>query len=121
MPCKRCGNPETVEKHHIIFRSNGGGNSPDNIEDLCRACHDYQHTKESLIGHIIDFYEQLKRVNSEKGKDYIFQKIKLFNYRLEVLERENTVLYIRQRGYYPYWNDGTTHEYKTLFKKRCTK
>ena len=39
--------------HHIVFRSNGGTNSPDNLITLCKTCHDNLHfhknaEKESL-------------------------------------------------------------------------
>lgn len=31
--------------HHIQFRSNGGGDAPDNLITLCKACHDELHVK----------------------------------------------------------------------------
>ncbi len=40
-----CQNPECrrrslrLEAHHIVFRSEGGGDEPENLVTLCRACH----------------------------------------------------------------------------------
>lgn len=54
--CQKCFGKKKENKlhvHHIIFRSNGGTHSPDNLVTLCKACHDQLHThadpeKESL-------------------------------------------------------------------------
>ena len=35
--------------HHIIFRSNSGTNSPDNLITLCKDCHDKLHNNEIVI------------------------------------------------------------------------
>lgn len=37
--CIRCNTTETLERHHKVYRCNGGGNGDDNIEILCRDCH----------------------------------------------------------------------------------
>jgi len=42
MKCFNCQN-EATDKHHIIFRSQQGTDSPDNIVYLCRECHDLIH------------------------------------------------------------------------------
>jgi hypothetical protein len=36
--CIFCHNTAT-EKHHIIFRSQGGSDNPQNLADLCFNCH----------------------------------------------------------------------------------
>ena len=54
--CQKCsGKTKDVHLHvhHIVFRSNGGTNSPENLITLCETCHDALHAhpdaeKESL-------------------------------------------------------------------------
>lgn len=54
--CQKCDGKKKCEKlhvHHIVFRSNGGSDSPDNLVTLCESCHNDLHThkdaeKESL-------------------------------------------------------------------------
>lgn len=42
--CKKCKQDKCrLEVHHILFRSNGGTNSPDNLITLCSSCHDKLH------------------------------------------------------------------------------
>jgi hypothetical protein len=44
--CQKCSGKKKDAKlhvHHIIFRSNGGTNSPDNLITLCETCHDILH------------------------------------------------------------------------------
>jgi 5-methylcytosine-specific restriction endonuclease McrA len=44
--CQKCLGKKKDNKlhvHHIIFRSNGGTNSPDNLITLCKTCHDNLH------------------------------------------------------------------------------
>lgn len=43
--CEVCGETAT-EIHHIIFRSQGGGNNIENLIALCRGCHDQAHDKQ---------------------------------------------------------------------------
>ena len=38
MQCLCCLNTAVVE-HHIIFKSQGGSNHPDNLASLCSECH----------------------------------------------------------------------------------
>ena len=38
MICEICGKVAT-DKHHIIFKSQGGTNNKNNIAYLCRNCH----------------------------------------------------------------------------------
>lgn len=51
--CKSCKDGLKLNIHHIIFRSNGGTDSPDNLITLCESCHNQIHKyknpeKESL-------------------------------------------------------------------------
>lgn len=52
--CQKCSDKITkLHVHHIVFRSNGGTDSPNNLVTLCEACHDKLHKhknadKESL-------------------------------------------------------------------------
>ena len=41
-PCVRCGSPD-AERHHVD--ENTSNNAPDNIEALCRPCHNDEHRK----------------------------------------------------------------------------
>lgn len=45
--CQTCGtadgNNKELHVHHIVFRSNGGADSPDNLVVLCKSCHDKLH------------------------------------------------------------------------------
>lgn len=44
--CQKCSGKKKDDKlhvHRIIFRSNGGTNSPDNLITLCKTCHDNLH------------------------------------------------------------------------------
>jgi hypothetical protein len=114
--CSRCGSDYKVEIHHIVFRSWGGSSLPDNLEPLCQGCHDYQHAKEQIINNIIGYLDQIKRLVDDKRKDFLTRKIGINFYRLEILENNNSVLFIKQRGYFKYWDDESTHDEKSVYK-----
>jgi hypothetical protein len=40
---RKCKCSEKLHVHHIVFRSDGGSNSPDNLITLCETCHDDLH------------------------------------------------------------------------------
>lgn len=42
--CRGCGKPGE-EVHHIIFRSHGGKDEPNNLVTICRNCHNQAHGK----------------------------------------------------------------------------
>lgn len=45
--CVICGSPY-VQHHHIVFRSGGGSDTPDNLVCLCAGCHSiYAHGKKA--------------------------------------------------------------------------
>ena len=78
--CNRCNSERNIHKHHIKHRIDGGGDEPGNIESLCRSCHTYHHKRNLLLQHIATWSN-----------------------RLEILDRENTVDLIKERGYHGYW------------------
>ena len=41
--CQLCGQTGVIQVHHIIYRSHGGGDIPDNLISLCLSCHDDAH------------------------------------------------------------------------------
>lgn len=41
--CKGKSNEKRLEVHHIVFRSNGGTDAPDNLITLCKCCHEGLH------------------------------------------------------------------------------
>lgn len=43
--CKGKNKCEKLHVHHILFRSNGGTNSVDNLLTLCKECHNELHSK----------------------------------------------------------------------------
>jgi 5-methylcytosine-specific restriction endonuclease McrA len=47
--CRHCGNRQTLDPHHVIFRSQGGDNDKSNLLTLCRRCHDAVHDRHLLI------------------------------------------------------------------------
>jgi len=109
MSCVRCGSTKNIEKHHIVHQIDGGSSDKENLEDLCRHCHKYQHAKERIIGNIERYLRDLRLITKEKEKDYALRHIDIELHRLRVVERENTPLFIISRGYYSYWNDKATH------------
>jgi hypothetical protein len=48
--CQKCKTKKgKLHVHHIIFRSNGGTNSPENLITLCESCHSKLHKGEFAI------------------------------------------------------------------------
>lgn len=41
--CAVCGSNRQLEIHHVVRRSRGGGNQPDNLVCLCHICHCLVH------------------------------------------------------------------------------
>lgn len=51
--CQKCGTKkEKFHVHHIIFKSDGGTDTPDNLITLCKICHDKLHRGEFKINGI---------------------------------------------------------------------
>ena len=101
MNCVRCRRSEKIENHHIKPKIEGGSDDAENKEPRCLACHDYQHAKLNI----------LKTLEKEKHRKQL-KRVKVLEYRLEVLEKLNTPKLIRERGnYQTWWIDESTHEY----------
>lgn len=65
--CQHCKTKQgTLEVHHIIFRSNGGSDEPDNLITLCRNCHRELHS-----GKINLSIKGLKRKNKQAAATQI--------------------------------------------------
>ncbi|MCF8012463.1 MAG: HNH endonuclease [Clostridiales bacterium] len=48
--CQECGATDTqLHIHHIVYKSNGGTDRPDNLTTLCEECHDKVHNDEISI------------------------------------------------------------------------
>jgi len=109
MSCIRCGGDYKIEKHHIIHKINGGKDNPENMAELCRHCHKYQHAKEKLLDTLMYYLNDARNVFRSMKPKYIREHVELTLKRLEYLEQENTPLQIRARGYYPYWNNTELH------------
>ena len=99
MNCFRCGRAKDIEKHHIILRSEGGSDDDNNKKALCLACHDFIHARRLKKSHL----------NMERRLGDV-PRIKVWEHRLEVLNKLNKPKLIRVRGtYIGYWEDDTTH------------
>ena len=99
--CIRCGRSQQIEEHHIIELYKGGSDDPDNKEYRCQPCHKYEHAKRAILHSL----ERAKKWGQAEQAAFL-------GYRLEVLEKLNTVELIRERGtYMSYWTDKTTHHY----------
>ena len=100
--CLRCGSAN-IEKHRIIHGIDGGKYTKENILPLCKACHDYQHSKENILAALQRSKER------SKGKGYPSEikrwqeRVTVLEARLRVLEERNTVENIRSYGYRTYW------------------
>jgi len=98
MNCIRCGNTKNIEKHHIRHRADGGSDDSENLCNLCRGCHDYQHALDNITEHI-------RKCN----KKHQWARLLIWRYRLQVTEEFNKPEIIIERGYKPYWDDVKTH------------
>ena len=54
--CEMCGESYMIQFHHMIYRSDGGGDEFENIICVCGTCHDKAHFKIKPYLH----YETLK-------------------------------------------------------------
>lgn len=58
MWCLCCGEPFDATPHHVIFKSHGGNDSPNNLVRVCTACHGKIHRYELGLGK--DVYKMLE-------------------------------------------------------------
>ena len=75
--CEMCGQPAGNEPHHIFPRGAGGPDIPENLIQLCPACHRKAHsgvfTKERLLKVVgrrlkIKYDKQLELIQSLRGR-----------------------------------------------------
>lgn len=45
--CRACGQSHGLDVHHVVMRSLGGSDAPENLIALCRNCH------QSVHGHVL--------------------------------------------------------------------
>jgi 5-methylcytosine-specific restriction endonuclease McrA len=50
MICNDCGTGKKLTKHHKKPIGKGGSNNKENIEILCRRCHDFRHFMDTYSG-----------------------------------------------------------------------
>jgi len=66
--CERCGRPADIEPHHVFTRGAGGQDIPENLIQLCTACHIAAHDgrirRDELIRIVAD--------REQHTEDYIF-------------------------------------------------
>ena len=74
--CKGKRKDNRINVHHIIFRSNGGSDEPENLITLCKTCHDGLHAgkiKLKLNGKLkcdLKFATQMNEIRSQLLKKY---------------------------------------------------
>ena len=51
IPCACC-NSKSIDIHHLIFKSQGGKDEPDNLISLCRECHNKAHADTDFNNHL---------------------------------------------------------------------
>lgn len=47
--CQYCGHRQNLHRHHILYRSKGGGDSDSNLITLCQKCHWRAHDSPSWM------------------------------------------------------------------------
>ena len=48
--CRCCGRTWGLHRHHLVFRSQGGETSPQNVVTLCSKCHMDVHSRRLVVG-----------------------------------------------------------------------
>jgi len=70
--CENCGSGTDLEWHHIIPWSQGGDDSPQNLQVLCRACHWNIHCEQEDFrkagqwGGLVSAYLREQRMGRER-------------------------------------------------------
>ena len=53
--CEVCANAIATDGHHVIYRSAGGRNIPENLLLLCRECHSSFHNNDEDVESWLDY------------------------------------------------------------------
>lgn len=94
--CKNKRKDSNLDVHHIIFRSNGGSNEPENLITLCRTCHKDLHNgkiKLKVKGKnkgTLRFATQMNEIRSQLLKHYP-EAIETFGYITKINRMENNL------------------------------
>lgn len=89
--CVICGSPY-IQHHHVIFRSAGGSDTPENLVCLCSGCHSvYAHGKKSKSWQkiLLDYLQDTKF-------DEFYSKN--FRYIVKLIERYGKTEKVRRLG-----------------------
>lgn len=93
--CKHCGCvADQLHKHHIVPKSRGGNDSPENLILLCLECHGKAHdvSFKSDAGLIKDGIEKVRK-KEKLSKEFFEENKDLVDEFFTVLEDENYDLY----------------------------
>lgn len=94
--CKNKRKDSNLDVHHIIFRSNGGSDEPENLITLCRTCHKDLHNgkiKLKVKGKnkgTLRFATQMNEIRSQLLKHYP-ESIETFGYITKINRLENNL------------------------------
>ena len=94
--CKNKRKDSNLDVHHIIFRSNGGSDEPENLITLCRTCHkDLHNSKIKLKVNgknkgTLRFATQMNEIRSQLLKHYP-EAIETFGYITKINRMENNL------------------------------
>ena len=56
IPCVYCSSP-SIDIHHLVFKSQGGKDEPDNLIALCRCCHEKAHADRNFNKYLKELHE----------------------------------------------------------------
>lgn len=94
--CKNKRKDSNFDVHHIIFRSNGGSNEPENLITLCRTCHKDLHNgkiKLKVNGKnkgTLRFATQMNEIRSQLLRHYP-EAIETFGYITKINRMKNNL------------------------------
>ncbi|MFC1754094.1 HNH endonuclease [Thermoproteota archaeon] len=96
--CERCKKNSGLEREHIVPLSKGGKDETDNLRYMCIICHDFRHSEDKI-------FPRIKRFERTDPNGW---KLKMWHYRLEVLNKLNPIN-DKSQEYISYWSERTTH------------
>jgi 5-methylcytosine-specific restriction endonuclease McrA len=68
IPCINCGSI-AVDLHHLIFKSQGGKDLPENLAPICRNCHNRAHSDKVFNNYLKELHEDnIERFTQNKLK-----------------------------------------------------